>query len=531
MSAAESKVEKRSRVCGSKVKTGCITCKIRRVKCGEEKPHCLRCTSTGRKCDGYPSQAVTRTHTQSLISLPRSDSSLHCLAGNATEARYLEFYFHRIGPKLSGFLDSDLWLRLVLQFAFAEPAIRHATMAISYLYEKEIDDQCPGHPMLHSGTDESFFLQQYNKAINNLVIRMNDKPGSLVISLVTCMLFICLECLRRKDCSAALFHLNSGVNILAGLRNKRQLGPPSASLLHTTSDRSSRGAGDNTMGFLEENLVPVFARFSITAFLFGQDASPLYLLESMILANPPSSFASVQEARLSLVDLMNLSLMFVKLSTQKKHGNGMTQDDMVRFFQLKECMVRWLQAFENVEQSNPSAQSERKAFALLRMLHTTTWIWLLSCIFPTEAPYDEYLNGFHQIISLAEVVMGFSECQAVPKAQNDFSFEMEVVAPLYFTAVRCRDPLTRRKAIALLARYPRREALWEAGRCVTVAKRIMALEESGLQGMVGRSWPPERFRIHDAVFGANDSVFHVAFFSLPNGPGTPRYVWQEYLCT
>ncbi|CAD6455936.1 34a17c56-34bc-4977-b6df-1579eb10a3c7 [Sclerotinia trifoliorum] len=36
-----------------KSKTGCLTCRTRRVKCGEEKPQCLRYTKTGRKCDAY----------------------------------------------------------------------------------------------------------------------------------------------------------------------------------------------------------------------------------------------------------------------------------------------------------------------------------------------------------------------------------------------------------------------------------------------------------------------------------------------
>ncbi|KAB8073596.1 hypothetical protein BDV29DRAFT_175216 [Aspergillus leporis] len=37
-----------------KVKPGCITCKIRKVKCDDEqKPYCRRCVSTGRKCDEY----------------------------------------------------------------------------------------------------------------------------------------------------------------------------------------------------------------------------------------------------------------------------------------------------------------------------------------------------------------------------------------------------------------------------------------------------------------------------------------------
>ena len=49
---AEDKL-KRTRKSHPKTKSGCLTCKIRRKKCGEEKPACLRCTSTGRKCDGY----------------------------------------------------------------------------------------------------------------------------------------------------------------------------------------------------------------------------------------------------------------------------------------------------------------------------------------------------------------------------------------------------------------------------------------------------------------------------------------------
>ncbi|KAG9243334.1 hypothetical protein BJ878DRAFT_123598 [Calycina marina] len=42
----------RQRAKKPKVKTGCVTCKLRRVKYGEEKPYCTRCTSTGRHCDG-----------------------------------------------------------------------------------------------------------------------------------------------------------------------------------------------------------------------------------------------------------------------------------------------------------------------------------------------------------------------------------------------------------------------------------------------------------------------------------------------
>ncbi|KAJ5150527.1 uncharacterized protein N7500_010716 [Penicillium coprophilum] len=49
----KSQVVTRRRKWAPKLKSGCMTCKIRRVKCDEEKPQCRRCVSTGRKCDGY----------------------------------------------------------------------------------------------------------------------------------------------------------------------------------------------------------------------------------------------------------------------------------------------------------------------------------------------------------------------------------------------------------------------------------------------------------------------------------------------
>ncbi|KAJ3490519.1 hypothetical protein NLG97_g5765 [Lecanicillium saksenae] len=36
-----------------KVKTGCLTCRTRRVKCDEAKPACQRCLKSGHKCRGY----------------------------------------------------------------------------------------------------------------------------------------------------------------------------------------------------------------------------------------------------------------------------------------------------------------------------------------------------------------------------------------------------------------------------------------------------------------------------------------------
>src|SRR5277367_5744642 len=42
---AEKQVKKRT-------KTGCQTCRSRRIKCDEAKPECMKCVKSSRKCEG-----------------------------------------------------------------------------------------------------------------------------------------------------------------------------------------------------------------------------------------------------------------------------------------------------------------------------------------------------------------------------------------------------------------------------------------------------------------------------------------------
>ncbi|KAH8894157.1 hypothetical protein GQ53DRAFT_716766 [Thozetella sp. PMI_491] len=51
---------KRTRASKPKVRTGCSTCKTRRVKCDEAKPICQRCKKAGITCDGYDKPPAAR---------------------------------------------------------------------------------------------------------------------------------------------------------------------------------------------------------------------------------------------------------------------------------------------------------------------------------------------------------------------------------------------------------------------------------------------------------------------------------------
>ncbi|KAF2002276.1 hypothetical protein P154DRAFT_553189, partial [Amniculicola lignicola CBS 123094] len=52
--ATNSKMRKRT-------KTGCLTCRKRRIKCGEERPTCANCIKSKRGCEGYNQRVVFKT--------------------------------------------------------------------------------------------------------------------------------------------------------------------------------------------------------------------------------------------------------------------------------------------------------------------------------------------------------------------------------------------------------------------------------------------------------------------------------------
>jgi hypothetical protein len=50
-STANSKMRRRT-------KTGCLTCRKRRIKCGEERPTCTNCVKSSRQCEGYNQRVI-----------------------------------------------------------------------------------------------------------------------------------------------------------------------------------------------------------------------------------------------------------------------------------------------------------------------------------------------------------------------------------------------------------------------------------------------------------------------------------------
>ncbi|KXH34621.1 hypothetical protein CNYM01_03875 [Colletotrichum nymphaeae SA-01] len=136
-----------------KTKTGCLTCKIRKIKCDETKPSCRRCNDTGRKCDGYLAQASVEFKIHAALRHHGSDS--------ASERRSLQYFYEYAAPRLSGPRKPAFWTYFVMQLSQSEPIVKYSLLAISQLYEAREMRAAPS-------TEPLLALQYYNAAIKGV---------------------------------------------------------------------------------------------------------------------------------------------------------------------------------------------------------------------------------------------------------------------------------------------------------------------------------------------------------------------------
>ncbi|KAK5120504.1 hypothetical protein LTR85_006159 [Meristemomyces frigidus] len=536
---------KKSRASKPKVRTGCQTCKIRRVKCDETKPGCNRCSSTGRKCDGYsipPRKKRSKPHEVSstlVVAIsPRLYPPERCLEvvpGASNELRALEFFRHRTAPALSSYFDADFWTRLVFQMSMAEPAIRHAMVAVGSLHRlrerganplpmvQSILAQDPPFesvPKTKHTTDpnDPFAMAQYNKAISHLSKRLQDPVSANEIALLTCILFVCVEFIRG-DVDPAIKHFKAGMSI-------------AISSLSEGLSRSTTAI--SAVQRIRENVLPFFNRLELLSALFGNDTPWRYPIE--LDATVPSHFTSLKEARDSIVHLMNISIRYSHAMKPRKHTRLVLPDDIARKEAILQQIHAWQTTFDAFVLNNNFAAKELDATKVLRIHQLVMYSKLCASTQAEESANDVYIRDFEAVVNLGEALQAHAGTREQRQTHpSTFLFDMEVVSPLYHVALKCRHPQIRRRAIALLRQSVRREGLWDSNMAAAIASHIMRIEEAHLTTLDGTQLPAEEDRIHknhiQSVPGTglepNADPHTVTFYAKTPGVGGQWQIWTE----
>ncbi|CZR64946.1 uncharacterized protein PAC_14846 [Phialocephala subalpina] len=127
-----------------KLRTGCFTCKIRRVKCDESRSICARCKSFGVKCDGYPpaAKASSRTTSQSCqVLLPKSAKANTASVPNPlsitdfdndNEKIYFLLFQEKTSNAIAPYFGPEAWRRLIMESCHV-PSIQYGVLVIAAL--------------------------------------------------------------------------------------------------------------------------------------------------------------------------------------------------------------------------------------------------------------------------------------------------------------------------------------------------------------------------------------------------------------
>jgi hypothetical protein len=306
------------------------------------------------------------------------------------------------------------------------------------------------------------------------------------VALISCIVFSCFDRLT-SDIDSAIMHLRSGLDILRDttisdsnsyFRIFKRMAMQSISFLDADT-------GDEKVDFCEMatpdpcNDLPRFTSVceaqhslhSIVGYI-------VYFLRAF--QTPKNVDAEYQQ----LIRHQKSSLMFcipgmssldsqnskdvLRLFAKARMEWAISQH---RFFSMLQAWSRKLDAF--LLESNLDSQSrDLQAAALLRTHWLLFTIIIEGTISPVKFSSANFFAKFQKIVAI---------CKSIVTAENvtkppQFSIDLGIICPLYFTGLNCRDPGIRQQVLELLA-TPRREGMWDSQVATYILNQTIAQEE------------------------------------------------------
>ncbi|KAI1175854.1 hypothetical protein F4777DRAFT_548885 [Nemania sp. FL0916] len=475
---------KRPRKFAPKSRKGCKTCKIRHIKCDLSEPHCRKCISTGRQCDGYdqdrapyrPSAPVSvatgsydaqRTYMdhaawsedQSLSqNQVQRDSCRNRVSGPITlnhnpdpllilplasheEWSALQFFELRTLPRLNECRTSSSWIRTLMFFSQTVVCVRHAAIALGAVHRAYIHDpKSVRNYQLPNGKDDkvTVALHHYNVAIRSLLhsrARSNNAVVNTSIALLVCYLFTCFDSLSGSDMQA-FRHLRSGIQVLTEMQKTPQE-IPLGSVLFSSYElvrqitEQFRLLDGQAVTFLMDWL-PQLAPDSVMSTCNHHPVKP-YIEGPLYLR-----FSSLDQAADHLQNLVTRTLTFHHWDEEvspSPHENPKaylgplpTVHATERRNQLLAQLEEWSQGFAalnaNIETTN---HTDQRLASMMQLHYRMSHLFLSAYTSDGEMSYDSFMPQFQTVISLAATLANIPPPN--PNRHEDYDYSTTIPNP------------------------------------------------------------------------------------------------------
>ncbi|KAK6386292.1 hypothetical protein LTS17_001867 [Exophiala oligosperma] len=426
-----------------KVKTGCRTCKTRKVKCDESRPACRRCLQTGRVCDGYgiwgggnkpvvPNHVTTEQqsnpdrdlwrsgeyvgklgqfrprylagdsadHARRYAGAPQieADDQLSLMSMKGTALRlfplhllptdqhgYMEWFMCRTAPKLPGAFKQIFWSDLLPQASQTEPAILHAVLSLGSIHKRAVCGLIPCSETSARDAASLFTLQQLTLATGSLRDRISNRSkASLRVAIIACAVFVQLEYLQ-DNYQTGLTHLRHGLILLEEF------------LAH---DNDNRNGGNNLGDANDESIINLFVNLLIQARLLGQDVYRAQLLPLLIdkLDVPQREFQSSSHARRCLERIFLRIFSLVDETKCRIFAESLSDLasllPLSRMTEIRQDLSLWLQSYERsmMRFRHTLSSLEFYAWKLLLLLHTLACLIAQDTSSSTTSRYESTVD-------------------------------------------------------------------------------------------------------------------------------------------
>lgn len=387
--------------------------------------------------------------------------------GDDVERRHFNYFRTEIAHQLGGFLEEDFWATTLLQLSYSEPFILQAIVAITAIFEQAMNRACGD---CHVGFVPKKAWEYYQKALEGTRQR-TLASGPDLVTILSCPLFLCMEFLQRRKIQSMELFLN-GRALMRSYDAKIQ--PISGS---TPTD---------------ESVSSMFERLTMMSRLFGHYST--VRPQPFRCVTAPSSFDCLRGARDALFRLLMLGHEFIK-DLNKAHSwrlpaKILDEEESQRQNQLLVQLDKWHWNLNYLvtDLGDPAALG---LTATLRMWYLVAMIWLSHPLEGCEMSFDNSYEWFQNVVHHAKEAMMVQPTS--PRIQQFFTFEMGILAPLYYTAVKCRHFTLRNQALECMRKAPRQEGLWRRDELVYAASRAIQLETTPASGV--NTLAAERVRI------------------------------------
>ena len=272
-------------------------------------------------------------------------------------------------------------------------------------------------------------------------------------------------------------HVQNGFNIFAALRCNRHAVPSSGS-----------NFSSNDLKAIEDHIIPMFLRLNVLCSLAGKNTPPIYAPA----AGEDSPQANLTDSRRRLYAISDTCLRFIGEASPKAAMFQIDVDDLAEQVRLQIMLDAWCDRLDELLQRMQAAGSPANLDALNMLLvhYKVIYIWIRVCTTAGETATDSYRIDFEKLLYYVEQIVKPDAGATIPQP---LSFDTHVLGPLYYTALKCRHPTTRRRALKLLQLAPRREGLWNAHHAYVTAQRVIEMEEMHVNG---QDLPDETSRVH-----------------------------------